>query len=223
MKKSRGLFLTLSFALLWSAAAQGTEVSGRVRITGRSNANAATTNVYAELADGRTPVHPAHKKLVQKNKTFVPAVLAIPAGSTVDFPNEDPIFHNIFSLSHPERFDLGLYRAGAVKSRVFSAPATYRVFCNIHPQMTAVIMVLPTSWIVEADSTGVYRMDLPPGRYRITAWSDRSEPASTEITVGSEAASVSDISLNESNYVELPHKNKYGQDYSKSPYDSLKH
>lgn len=219
MNRSRGLFLPLSLAVLWCAAAQGTELSGHVRITGRSNANAATTIVYAELADGRTPVHPAHKKLEQKNKTFVPAVLAIPAGSTVDFPNEDPIFHNIFSLSHPEPFDLGLYRAGAVKSRVFSAPATYRVFCNIHPQMTAVILVLPTSWIVEADSSGAYRMDVPPGRYRITAWSDRAQPASTEITVGPERASVPDLSLDESNYVELPHKNKFGQDYTKNPYE----
>jgi len=209
--------------MLWSAAARGTEVSGQVRIQGRSNPNATTTIVYAEVADGRTPVHPTRRKLVQKNKTFIPAVLALPAGSTVDFPNEDPIFHNIFSLSRPEPFDLGLYRAGASKSRVFSEPATYRVFCNIHPQVTAVILVLPTSWIVEADSAGAYRMDLPPGRYRITAWSDRSDPASTEITVGSEAASVPELSLNESNYVEVQHKNKYGQDYSKNPYDSLKH
>ena len=166
---------------------------------------------------------PCAGTLAQKNKSFTPSVLAIPAGSTVDFPNEDPIFHNVFSLSRPERFDMGLYRAGASKSRVFSEPATYRVFCNIHPQMTAVILVLPTSWIVETDSAGAYRMDLPPGHYRITAWSDRSQPASTEITVSGGAASVPELSLNESNYVELQHKNKFGQDYSKNPYDSLKH
>lgn len=162
------------------------------------------------------------RKLVQKNKTFVPSLLAIPVGSTVDFPNEDIFFHNVFSLSQPDPFDLGLYRAGASKSRVFKQPATYRVFCNIHPQMTAVILVLPTSWIVEANSSGAYQMTLPPGHYRITAWSERSEPASAEVNVSAESIAVPDLALNESNYVELPHKNKFGQDYSTSSYDAQK-
>src|SRR6266404_8352372 len=175
MKKPIGILVALGLFALVSTAGQGTEVIGHVRVTGRSNSAATTTIVFAELHEGGTPVHPAHRKLIQKNKSFVPAVLAIPVGSTVEFPNDDPIFHNIFSMSHPEPFDLGLYRAGASKSRVFSEPATYRVFCNIHPQMTAVILVLPTSWIVETDSSGAYRLDLPPGRYRVTAWSPRSQ------------------------------------------------
>jgi len=223
MNKITGAIVALALFGLTGPTARGTEVSGRVVVQGRSNSNAATTIIYAESLDGRTPIHPVRRKLAQKNKSFLPSVLAIPAGSTVDFPNEDPIFHNVFSLSKPEPFDMGLYRAGASKSRVFSAPATYRVFCNIHPQMTAVILVLPTSWIVEADSAGAYHLDLPPGRYRITAWSDRSQPASTEVTVGPQTTAAPELSLNESNYVESPHKNKYGLDYSKNPYDALKH
>ena len=222
MKKTNGMLAALAIFTLSPAIGLGAEVSGHVRVAGSSN-RTATTIVYAESVDGQTPVHPAHRKLVQKNKTFIPAVLAIPAGSTVDFPNEDPIFHNIFSLSHPEQFDLGLYRAGASKSRVFSEPATYRVFCNIHPQMTAVILVLATSWIAEADSSGAYRLELPPGHYRVTAWSDRSQPVSLEVAVASSAVSVPDFSLNEGNYVEASHMNKYGQDYAKSPYDPSKH
>lgn len=223
MNRTLVAFVGLAILGLSGPVARATEVSGRVQVQGRSNPNAVTTIIYAESVDGHTPIRPVRRKLAQENKSFTPSVLAIPAGSTVDFPNEDPIFHNVFSLSRPEPFDMGLYRAGASKSRVFSQPATYRVFCNIHPQMTAVILVLPTSWIVEADSSGAYRIGLPPGRYRITAWSDRAQPSSTEITVGSEAASVPELSLNESNYVELTHKNKYGQDYTKNPYDSLKH
>jgi plastocyanin len=193
-----------------------------VRVTGRPSSAASATVVYAESLSGQTPVHPVHRKLTQKNKTIVPGFIVIPAGSTVDFPNEDPIFHNIFSTSRPEPFDLGLYRAGASKSRVLAAPAAYRVFCNIHPQMTGVILVVPTSWIAEADSSGAYRLDLPAGHYRLTAWSERSQPTSTEITITASAASA-DLALDESGYVEAPHKNKYGQDYSKSAYDPQKH
>jgi hypothetical protein len=153
---------------------------------------------------------------------FIPRVLAVPAGSTVGFPNEDLIFHNVFSLSRPRPFDLGLYRAGSSKERVFSEPATYRLFCNIHPQMAAIILVLPTSYITEPDTAGAYRLDLPAGRYRLTAWSERSEPATTEFTVSSGGAMAPELTLDESNFVEVPHKNKYGQDYPKSAYDPLR-
>ena len=222
MIKIIGTTLTLLILILTPILGEGTEVAGHVRIAGRSSATATATIVYAEKLDGETPVRPAHRKLVQKNKTFIPAVLAIPAGSTVDFPNEDPIFHNIFSLSRPEPFDMGLYRAGASKSRVFSEPASYRVFCNIHPQMTAVILVLPTSWIVETDGAGAYRLDLPPGRYRVSAWSERTQPTSAEVTVSSSAVAAPDLSLNEANSVELPHQNKYGQDYPAGSYHPQK-
>jgi plastocyanin len=219
-RSSRLAFSILALALI-PLAGWGSEVAGHVRIIGRSGATSVV--VYAEKLDGQTPIRPAHRKLIQKNKTFMPALLAIPVGSTVDFPNEDPIFHNIFSLSRPEPFDMGLYRAGASKSRVFSEPATYRVFCNIHPQMTAVILVLPTSWIAETDASGAYRLDLSPGRYRVSAWSERATPASTEVTVSSSGVTVPDLSLNETGSVELAHKNKYGQDYPKNSYDPLKH
>ena len=116
----------------------------------------------------------------------------------------------------------GIGGTGASKTRIFSQPASYRVFCNIHPQMTAVILVVPTSWVAEVDSSGAYRLDLPPGHYRVTAWSERSQPSSSEITVTASAAAA-DLTLDESGYVEAPHKNKYGQDYSKSADEALKH
>lgn len=222
MKKHSIIISSLILALALPGAGHAVEVSGHVHVTGRQGTAGVITVVYAELADGKTPIHPVHRKLVQKNKTMTPAFMAIPEGSTVDFPNEDPIFHNIFSLSRPEPFDLGLYRAGASKSRTFSQPASYRVFCNIHPQMTALILVVPTSWIAEADASGAYRLDLPPGHYRLTAWSERSNASTSEVTVPS-GGTTADLSLDESGYVEAPHKNKYGQDYSKAAYDQMKH
>jgi plastocyanin len=200
----------------------GAEISGHVRVIGQVENNKSTVVVYAEALDGRAPLKPGHYQMVQRDKAFVPHVLAVPAGSTVTFPNSDPIFHNVFSLSRPAPFDLGLYRAGMSKSLLFAEPAMYRIFCNIHPQMTAILLVLPTSWIVEADAHGTYRMDLPPGRYRLTAWSERSSPVSLPITVESGALSVPEISLDESKFVLVPHKNKYGQDYPSNSYEPLR-
>ena len=207
------LFLLLNTPGVWALP-----VTGRVRVVGRPASVAVQTIVYAESLDGKTPVQPGHFALTQKNKAFVPHVLAVPAGSTVSFPNDDLIFHNVFSLSRPAPFDLGLYRNGEAKTRTFTAAATYRVFCNIHPQMAAVILVLPTSHIIEADAGGSYRLDLSPGKYRITAWSERGEtPASAEFTVGVGLSTVPDLQLDESKFVDAGHKNKFGQDYPKQP------
>ncbi|MBI4164152.1 MAG: hypothetical protein HY508_00280, partial [Acidobacteria bacterium] len=169
-----------------------------------------------------SPPKPGRFKLAQQNKSFHPRILAIPVGSTVDFPKLDPIFHNVFSLTRPASFDLGLYRAGGSKSRVFAEPAIYRVFCNIHPQMTAVILVVPTPYITQREGPGTFQLDLPAGRYRITAWSERAQAASMEVTVAEGAASAPELALDESKYVELAHKNKFGQNYPKSAYDPTK-
>lgn len=193
----------------------GSSVSGKIKVTGRAAGAVVTTIVYAEPVDEKAPVAPKHYQLAQKNKSFSPRVLAVPVGSTVEFINEDPIFHNVFSLSPPSPFDLGLYKAGKSKTRTFSAPALYRVFCNIHPQMTAVILVVATPYITEADAAGNYLLELPPGRYRITAWNERSHQATAEVAVVGSGTTAPDLTLDESQYVELPHKNKYGEDYSK--------
>jgi plastocyanin len=205
-----------------SAMTFAAEVSGTVRVIQGSERGKATTIVYADPLGEHAPPQPGHYELKQKGKTFVPHFLAVPAGSTVTFPNDDPIFHNVFSMSRPTPFDLGLYRAGDSKKLVFTQPGVYRVFCNIHPQMAAVLLVVPTSWITQTDARGTYRMDLPPGRYRLTAWSERSQPVTTEVTVESAPVSVRDMTLDETKFVQMPHKNKYGQDYPLSAYDPTK-
>ena len=216
--RNAGILLTIIFCSLRAEAAS---IAGHVRFIGRPPGVAAPAIIYAEPLDGG-PIQPGQFKMAQKNKTFVPHVLAVPAGSTITFPNEDLIFHNVFSQSRPNPFDLGLYRAGTSQDRTFKIPTAYRVFCNIHPQMSAIILVVPTSHITEADTAGNYHLDLPAGRYRVIAWSERAEAATTEVTVGVSTASVPDLSLDESNFVGAPHKNKFGQDYPKSAYDPKK-
>src|SRR5438105_4984429 len=129
--------------LLLVCSAHAAEITGEVKTQGTKRGGA--TFVYAEALEAK-PVRPGRFTMKQWEKELTPHVLVIPAGSTVDFPNQDPIFHNVFSRSRPGEFDLGLYRAGASKSVTFSSANTYRVFCNIHPQMTAVIQVVPTSY-----------------------------------------------------------------------------
>jgi plastocyanin len=218
----RTLWLPTLVAACCLPTALATEVSGLVKLVQSSADRNPVIVVYAEQVGEHEPPKPGHYELEQKGKTFIPHVLAVPVGSTVTFPNDDPIFHNVFSLTRPGPFDLGLYRAGDSKTRVFNKPAMYRVFCNIHPQMSALLLVLPTSFITETDPGGRYRLDLPPGQYRLSAWSEGSEPVTEEVSVQSARLTAPEIALDQSKFVELPHKNKYGQDYPASAYEGGK-
>src|SRR4051794_19482998 len=216
----RTLWLVTSCALCYITGAFGMEVSGRIKLLQGSDDGKRVIVVYAEPLGEHEPPKPGHYELKQQGKTFIPHVLPIPVGSTITFPNDDPIFHNVFSMTRPGPFDLGLYRAGDSKTRVFTKPNLYRVFCNIHPQMNALLLVFPSSFIAEANAQGMYRLDLPPGRYRLSAWSERSDPATEEIPVESTAVSAPELTLDESKFVEIPHKNKYGLDYPASAYET---
>ncbi len=207
----------LLLALLAGAGVGAQEVAlrGSVKVAGRGSRPPATLVVYAEPLGANAPARPGKARMAQKGKAFAPPVVAVQVGSTIEFPNQDPIYHNVFSRSG-RGFDLGLYRAGASKSLVFREEAIYRVFCNIHSQMTGVILVLPTPYFTFADAAGTYRLELPPGRYRVLAWSERSPAASVEVQVGDADAQAPELSLDESQFVELPHNNKWGRPYPKT-------
>ena len=193
-------------------------VTGIVRTVTREGAVPATAVVYAEPIDAVAPRTPRTLTLGQKNKTFQPRVLAASVGSTVEFLNNDIIYHNVFSLSGPQPFDLGLYRAGESRSRTFVGAGIYRVFCNIHPQMTAVIVVAPSALTTVASPDGRFTLDLPPGRYRVTAVSERASPVSTEIASTEGASTAPELTLDESTWVFAQHKNKFGKDYPAAAY-----
>jgi plastocyanin len=193
-------------------------VTGVVRTVARAGVVPAAAVVYAEPIDAPASRTPRRFTLTQKNKTFQPHVLAVPLGSTVDFPNHDPIYHNVFSLSGPQPFDLGLYRAGDTRPRTFTSPGTYRIFCNIHPQMTALVVVAPSAFTTVAAPDGRFTLDLPPGRFRVTALSERASPASIEITSTSGASAAPELTLDESAWAFAQHKNKFGKDYPTAAY-----
>jgi plastocyanin len=213
----RVLTIVAAVAMLPALAAAG-PVTGMVRTVTRSGVAPATAIVYAEPLDAAPPRTAAPASLVQKDKSFQPHILAVPIGSTVSFPNNDPIFHNVFSMSAPQPFDLGLYRSGETRSRTFSTAGTYRVFCNIHPQMTALVVVVSTPHITTAGADGRFTLTLPPGRYRLTALSERAGPVSVEMTSVAGAATVPELTLDESEWTVVQHKNKFGQEYPAAAY-----
>jgi len=216
--RTRVVGFALTLAATAVAPLHAGAVSGVVRAVTKAGGAGALAVVYAEPLDSAAPRAPRRVTLTQKNKTFQPRVLAVPIGSTVDFPNNDGLYHNVFSLSAPQPFDLGLYRAGESRSRTFTAPGVYRVFCNIHPQMSAVVVVAPTAYATVAASDGSYMLDLPPGRYRVTAMSERAAPVTVEVTSTPGASNVPELTLDESQWAATQHKNKFGKDYPAAAY-----
>ena len=194
-------------------------VSGVVRTLGRQGLVPAPSLVYAERTDTAAPRQSSRVTLRQKNKTFTPRLLGVPVGAVVEFPNDDTIFHNVFSLSGPQPFDLGQYRSGQSQSRTFTQAGTYRVFCNIHPNMSALILVVPTPYVAITGADGRFVLDLPAGRYRLTAVSERAAPVFMEVTAENGATQAQPLTLDETAWVAVQHKNKFGNDYPVASYN----
>jgi plastocyanin len=140
------------------------------------------------------PRDETRKRIDQRNETFVPHVLAILAGTTVDFPNNDLTYHNVFSLSRPKSFDLGRYAVGKSKSVRFDKPGIVRVFCEIHSHMSAFILVFAHRYFAVTDLDGSYRIDgVPPGNYSVFVWTESQPLESRRVTV---PESGGDVELN---------------------------
>jgi hypothetical protein len=148
------------------------------------------------------------------SKRFQPRVIVVTKDAAVDFPNTDPIYHNVFSVSGANRFDLGLYRSGASKSRTFQEPGLVRVYCNIHPQMVGFVMVVDSDFLTVTGPDGSFRFDgVPPGAHVVKAWHEEGSETSHPVTVGASGDAPASLRLDVSGYKPAPHKNKYGKDY----------
>ena len=215
------------------AAAQNLELKGKVQLTRNGRHVSDASKVVLWLTPlGATP-EPAPvpqqssqiPKLVQKDKSFQPSLLVIPAGGQVEFPNQDPFFHNVFSLFDGKRFDLGLYESGTTQFVKFDKPGISFIFCNIHPQMSAVVVAVNTPYYAISNWRGEIGIsNVIPGRYQMHIFHPSVSPealhaAEREITVTSGDGFLGNFSLAESG-LELAHKNKYGRDYDRPDPDS---
>jgi plastocyanin len=208
------------------AMAQNAELKGKVQLTrnGRPVSDASKVVVWlTPLGMTPAPSPPAQQvsqipQMVQKDKMFHPSLLVIPAGGKVEFPNHDPFFHNVFSLFDGKRFDLGLYESGSTQFVEFEKPGISYIFCNIHPQMSAVVIALNTPYYAISDGRGeISIVDVAPGRYQMHVFHPSVAPevlqtTEREITVAPGDTFLGTFTLPESN-LELAHKNKYGRDY----------
>jgi plastocyanin len=142
-----------------------------VYLEGHFPAPVPATPVAVNQVVAQAVVKPVVVKMEQTNRRFSPEMLVIQAGSKVSFPNNDPIFHNVFSLSGPKTFDLGNYPRGDTRIVTFPEPGIVFVNCHLHPNMTAAIVVAPNQWNTRADRDGRFELpDVPPGKYTIVAW-----------------------------------------------------
>jgi plastocyanin len=162
-------------------------------------------------------------QLVQRNKTFEPHVLIVPVGTVVEFPNKDPFFHNIFSLYDGRRFDLGLYESGTKRSVRFDRPGVSFLFCNIHAEMSAVVVSVDTPYFGLSDRSGnLIIRNIPDGRYQMSVWYERSSPEHLKeltriVTISDSSRKIGPIEVLENPSFTPTHKNKYGLDYVPPP------
>jgi plastocyanin len=202
-------------------------------------------NVNATVLSGSVVLRDSHSDSVNKRKDYSGVVIsAEPVGgkapeaptqhavmrqkarTQVDFPNLDPIFHNAFSSYNGQIFDVGLYPPGKSRTVRFARPGVVRVFCNIHPSMSAIILVLNTSYFTKSSESGSFELDLPPGDYDLSVFHERATEEtlaqlSRRIVVGEQPVRTGEIVVSESGYLPASHTNKYGHDYSAPPDDQV--
>ena len=177
--------LGTSLALLAAAAsAQAGELKGTVKAIGaKNNADAV---VYVDAIPGKSfPAPSAHAELDQKNLVFVPHVLPVLVGTTVDFRNSDAVLHNVFSPDKcVEKFNLGSWPQGQVRSYTFKQPCAATLLCNVHPEMEAYVVAVPTPYFAVTDKSGAYVIqDLPDGAYTVKVWHPKLKETSRSVTV----------------------------------------
>jgi plastocyanin len=177
----------VTVGILWlaTASAAGGELNGIVQVAGRPGQNVV---VWLEA---RSDAAALQEKIVldQRNLAFVPHVVAVRVGTTVEFPNNDKVFHNVFSFRDGKKFDLGMYPKGAVKRITFDKPGLARLFCNIHPNMAAYVMAVDSSYFAVSNENGTFAIaGVPPGTYTYHAWRPGGQTLTGSVSVDGHTA-----------------------------------
>lgn len=218
--------LLFGASLLAAAGLRGGAVTGAVQLTGSNDSSVRKHEDFSGVViwlepPGKAiaPVPSQHLRMIQKDKRFDPHVLALDVGTTVEFPNLDPIFHNAFSSFDGQIFDLALYPPGTSRSIHFTHTGVVRIFCNIHPSMSALIVVLNSPYFATTGKDGHFTIpDVPAGQYQLHVLHERATADTLaglvrRVTVPASGTALPSIAISEAGYLPVPHKNKYGRDY----------
>jgi plastocyanin len=209
-------------ALLAAASPATGGIAGRVTLSrnGAPLADSSNAVVWVEAARKAEAPGVVKGQMESARKRFTPRVVAVPSGTAVDFPNSDPIFHNVFSVSGANRFDLGLYRSGASKKQQFDTPGLVRVYCNIHPQMVGFVRVVESDFYAVTGPDGAFRLDgVPAGTWTLKVWHEEGGESEARVTVRPRETATSTLALDTSAFKSQPHLNKYGKPYPPPPPD----
>lgn len=214
MRAVAGIVALLAMVRWMSAAG----VSGRIAILEKDNKPSPDLSdavLYLEApATVATAAKPVTVDIAITDKTYAPHVVVVPVGSTVRFPNHDPFNHNVFSVSDPNSFDLGLYGRGDAKGHTFDHAGLVRVYCNVHPRMVAYVLVMENRYYAQPGNDGTFRIDnVPAGRYRLHVWHERIPSEVVKEVMASDSEPELQITLNARGYTWQPHRNKDGRDY----------
>ena len=224
MSQSVQRLLAIVLLTCASAGAEESTLTARVQITGEKAAQSSRMQnvvVWLSPVDSHAsvaPFPPRRLRLTQHHKSFEPHLLIVPVGAVVEFPNRDPFFHNVFSLFEGKRFDLGLYEAGTTRDVSFDRPGVSYIFCNIHAEMSAVVIALDTPYFGISNRSGeIVIPQVPTGRYIMKLWYEAGLPATLdtftrEVNVTPATSTLGVLQIPASVAVSA-HKNKYGMDY----------
>ena len=227
--RSKPVVCLLLAALVFAAGISAATITGQVALVSSDHPAVKAKRDYSGVVVWLEPLGPgsprpassALKQAVmdQRNKTFIPHVLAIEAGTAVDFPNSDPIFHNAFSNGDGQVFDLHLYAPQTTRRVVFRRPGISKVFCNMHENMSAIIAVLTTPYFAVTGAGGGFQIQAPGGKYRLRFWHERARAdllatLEQQLSVGDANVSLPRIQISEEGYRPAPHKNKWGLEYT---------
>jgi hypothetical protein len=222
--RAAAAFLLLS---LLSSFSHAEEIRGRVQLLAKGGkgpargSDARQAVVYFEPAS-RQPVRPPAEpfEMVTRRKELVPRLVVVPRGSRVRFPNLDPILHNVFSVSSPNQFDLGLYQRGPGKEKRFEEAGLVRVFCNVHHDMVAYILVLDTPYYVSPNAAGEFVLSgLPRGAGKLTVWHEQADPWTVDVELPQKMPGPVMARVEVVRPLIPAHLNKLGQSYFRSQRD----
>ncbi|MCM2317594.1 MAG: hypothetical protein NDJ92_20780 [Thermoanaerobaculia bacterium] len=216
----RKFFLLVTLLAFWTESSLAADVAGSVTFLTKRGQKPRVDDSVIWLepvkVSGLPKASPGNFTVTSRSKALLPHVIVVPLGSTVSFPNEDTITHNLFSVSRPNDFDLGFYKRGTSMTKKFDHPGVVNVYCNVHPDMSAVVHVVTTPYFTKPNAQGAWRINgVVPGNYRLNAWNEIGGSVIADVEVkATGVVGQLDLTIDSRRHKRTQHLNKEGKPYS---------